>query len=311
MTAARQTLTFLKKRFEEVGIQPLTRYGQNFLIDLNLLQVLINAAELGPDDVVLEVGTGTGSLTAQMAQRAAAVVTVEVDPHMHHLAQEELIAFENVTMLHQDALKNKNRFHPNVMEAVREQMGQAPGRRFKLCANLPYNIATPVLSNLLSVEPWPALMAATIQKELAERIVAAPRSKDYGALSIWMQSQCEVTLVRVMPPEAFWPRPKVHSAIVQIRPDPARRARIPDPDFFHDFVRAMFFHRRKFLRANLVSAFKDRLTKEEADEAMGELGLHGESRSEELDVETMLPLCEAVRVRLVAKEGASPKGAGK
>jgi 16S rRNA (adenine1518-N6/adenine1519-N6)-dimethyltransferase len=298
MPSSRQTLSFLRKRFEEVGIKPITRYGQNFLIDLNLLQVLVDAAELSPEDVVLEVGTGAGSLTAQLSDRAAAVVTVEVDPHMHRLAQEELFGRENVVMLHQDALKNKNRFHPNVMEAVREQMDTAPGRRFKLCANLPYNIATPVLSNLLSVEPWPVLMAATIQKELADRIVAAPRSKDYGALSIWMQSQCQVSIVRVMPPEVFWPRPKVHSAIVQIRPDPARRARIPDVAFFHEFVRAMFFHRRKFLRANLVSAFKDRLPKEEADAAMAELNLSGESRSEELDVETMLALCEAVRRRL-------------
>jgi 16S rRNA (adenine1518-N6/adenine1519-N6)-dimethyltransferase len=297
--SSRQTLTFLKQRFEEVGIKPVTRYGQNFLIDLNLLQVLVNAAELQPHDVVLEVGTGTGSLTAQVAQVVAAVVTVEVDPHMFRLAEEELANFTNVTMLHQDALKNKNRFHSNVLNAIQAQM--TPERQFKLCANLPYNIATPVLSNLLSIEPWPVLMVATIQKELADRIVAAPRSKDYGALSIWMQSQCEVTLVRVMPPEAFWPRPKVHSAIMQIRPLPEKRDRIPDRDFFHNFIRAMFFHRRKFLRANLVSAFKDRLTKDELDDAMAELELHGESRSEELDVETMLQLSEAVRRRVREK----------
>jgi 16S rRNA (adenine1518-N6/adenine1519-N6)-dimethyltransferase len=309
VTTSRQTLTFLKQRFAEVGIHPITRYGQNFLIDLNLLEVLVGAAELDPHDVVLEVGTGTGSLTAQIAQQAAAVVTVEVDPHMFRLAEEELAPLANVTMLHQDALKNKNRFHPNVLEAVRRQM-DAPERRFKLVSNLPYNIATPVLSNLLSVEPWPVLMAATIQKELADRIVAGPRTKDYGALSIWMQCQCRVDLVRVLPPEAFWPRPKVHSAIVQIRPDPARRARIPDPEFFHGFVRAMFFHRRKFLRANLISAFKDRLTKEDLDALMAELDLHGESRSEELDVETMLALGEAVRQRLAEKEGETPQGPG-
>ncbi|MBW3597822.1 MAG: 16S rRNA (adenine(1518)-N(6)/adenine(1519)-N(6))-dimethyltransferase RsmA [Planctomycetes bacterium] len=307
MPSSRQTLSFLRKRFEEGGIKPITRYGQNFLIDLNLLEVLIGAAELGPEDVVLEVGTGAGSLTAQLSDRTAAVVTVEVDPHMHRLAGEELFGRDNVTMLHQDALKNKNRFDPRVMQAVQEQMDKAPGRRFKLCANLPYNIATPVLSNLLSVDPWPVLMAATIQKELADRIVAGPRSKDYGALSIWMQSQCEVAVVRVMPPEVFWPRPKVHSAIVQIRPDPERRARIPDPAFFHHFVRAMFFHRRKFLRANLISALKDRLTKDDVDDAMAELELQGETRSEELDVETMLALCEAVRRRLLEKGDPADK----
>ena len=137
MTLPRQTASYLMRRFEEVGIQPVTRHGQNFLIDLNLVQLLVQTADLGPDDVVLEIGTGTGSLTALMAQRAGGVVTVELDSQLHQLASEALVEFRNVVMLQQDALKNKNRFHPRVMEAVREQLAVAPGRRLKLVANLP------------------------------------------------------------------------------------------------------------------------------------------------------------------------------
>jgi 16S rRNA (adenine1518-N6/adenine1519-N6)-dimethyltransferase len=265
------------------------------LIDLNLLDVLFEAAAIGRDDVVLEVGTGTGSLTAMLAQRAAAVVTVEVDPHMFQLAGEELHRLDNVVMLHTDALKNKNHINPMVLEAVESQLKAAPGRRLKLAANLPYNIATPILGNLLMLEPPPQSMTATIQKELAERIVARPGSKDYGALSIWMQSQCRVEILRVLPPEAFWPRPKVSSAFIQITLDESLRSRIPDRKFFHDFVRAMFCHRRKFLRSELLSVVKGRLDKPAVDALLAGMNLAGTARAEELDVDTMLALCEAVR----------------
>jgi 16S rRNA (adenine1518-N6/adenine1519-N6)-dimethyltransferase len=282
-------------RFREMGIEPATRHGQNFLIDLNLQQIIVDSANLTDADVVLEVGTGTGGLTASMAKRAAAVVTVEIDGHLFELASEELLDYDNVTMLRQDALKNKNQFDARVMEAVGERLAEAPGRRFKLAANLPYNIATPVLSNLLLCEHVPHTMVATIQKELADRIVAQPWSKDYGALSVWMQCQAKTEIMRIMPPSVFWPTPKVDSAIVRITIDAERRASIPDLRFFHQFVRAIFLHRRKFLRANVVSALKQHLSKEQVDEILAEMELRPDARTEQLDVATLLRLTELVR----------------
>ncbi|NQT14421.1 MAG: ribosomal RNA small subunit methyltransferase A [Planctomycetes bacterium] len=293
-----QTLTFLRRRFKEAGIRPRTSLGQNFLIDLNLLDILLETARLGRRDVVLEVGTGTGSLTGLMAAKAAAVVTVEVDRDLFRLASEELDELENVVMLQLDALKNKNRFNSAVLEAVYEQLDAEPGRQFKLLANLPYSIATPVLSNLLATDRPPHTMTATIQKELADRIVARPGTKDYSALSIWMQSQCRVRIARVMPPTAFFPRPKVTSAIVHIELDEALRGRIADRKFFHGFVRSMFFHRRKFLRSELLSAFKKRLTKPQVDHILDQLDLDPKIRAERLDVETMLALAEVVRAEV-------------
>ena len=292
---SRQTKTFLMARFREMGIKPATRHGQNFLIDLNLQQIIVDSAELTDADVVLEVGTGTGALTASMAKRAAAVVTVEIDGHLFELASEELLDYDNVTMLRQDALKNKNQFDARVMEAVGERLAEAPGRRFKLAANLPYNIATPVLSNLLLCEHVPHTMVATIQKELADRIVAQPWSKDYGALSVWMQCQAKTEIVRIMPPSVFWPTPKVDSAIVRITIDAARRASIPDLQFFHQFVRAIFLHRRKFLRANVVSALKQHLSKDQVDEILAKMELNPDARTEQVDVPTLLRLTELVR----------------
>ncbi len=228
----RQTTSFLKRRLEDAGVRPDKRHGQNFLIDLNLLQLLVNAAQLGPQDVVLEVGTGTGSLTALMAQQAAAVVTVELSAELHQLASEELVEFDNVVMLRQDALKNKNRFHPAVLAALREQLDREPQRRFKLVANLPYSIATPVISNLLTTDITPVSMTVTIQKELADRITARPGTKDYSALSIWIQSQCRAEVLRILPPSVFWPRPQVHSAIIQVVPDSVLRGAFPTSPSF-------------------------------------------------------------------------------
>ncbi|HEY5311232.1 MAG TPA: 16S rRNA (adenine(1518)-N(6)/adenine(1519)-N(6))-dimethyltransferase RsmA [Pirellulales bacterium] len=296
-----QTQSFLIRRFAEVGIRPSTRHGQNFLIDLNLVTLLADSAQLDKRDVVLEVGTGTGSLTAILAERAAEVVSVEVDSHMHLLASEELVDVPNVTLLNQDALRNKNHLHPTLMEQVRAKLAAAPGRRFKFAANLPYNIATPVLSNLLAEDPVPITMTATIQKELADRIVAQPSTKDYGALSVWVQSQCDAEIVRLMAPTVFWPRPKVTSAIVQITLRPELRARIADVAFFHQTIRALFFHRRKFLRSVVLSAFKEQLDKPAVDELLAGQGLSETSRAEELDVATLLRLTDALRER-VGKE---------
>jgi 16S rRNA (adenine1518-N6/adenine1519-N6)-dimethyltransferase len=294
---SRQTKSFLISRFREMGIRPATRHGQNFLIDLNLHRLIVDTAELDERDVVLEVGTGTGAITQLIAERAGAVVTVEIDGHMFELASEMLLGLKNVTMLNLDALKNKNNFNPSVVEAVGAQLAAAPDRRLKLVANLPYNIATPVLSNLLSWPYTPHSMVATIQKELGERMAAQPWSKDYSALSAWFQCQADVEIVRVMPPSVFWPEPKVDSAIVKVTIDPERRAAVPDLRYFHQFTKAIFLHRRKFLRANIVSAMKGVLNKAQIDQVIEEMGFTEDARTEQLDVPTLLRLTEAVRKR--------------
>ncbi|MCE9604380.1 MAG: 16S rRNA (adenine(1518)-N(6)/adenine(1519)-N(6))-dimethyltransferase RsmA [Planctomycetia bacterium] len=300
----RQTLSYLSKRLAEVGIKPKSKHGQNFLIDLNLLGIIAATAKLEPTDVVLEVGTGTGGLTALVAPQVAEVVTVEVDPQMHQLASEELIDCENVTLHLGDALESKHRVDEDVLDLLRAKLAVDPRRRLKLVANLPYNIATPLISNLLAGSLVPATMTVTIQKELAERICAAPSTKDYGALSVWVQSQCTAEVVRTMAPSVFWPQPKVDSAILQITLDEARRAKIFDLAYFHRFSRTLFMHRRKFLRSSLVASFKESLSKPEVDEVLRELGFGETSRAEELTVEQILRLAEAFQ-RAQAKHGST------
>lgn len=291
----RQTKSFLIARFREMGIRPATRHGQNFLIDLNLHRVLVDAAELTLDDVVLEVGTGTGALTTLIASQAAAVVTVEIDAHLFELASEQLIDLPNVTMLRIDALRNKNTLDDGLLDAVGAQLAAAPGRRFKLVANLPYNIATPVLSNLLLARYVPHSMTGTIQKELADRITAVPSTKDYSALSVWIQAQCEARIVRELPPSVFWPAPKVHSAIIQLTVDPARRSAIRNLPYFHQITKALFLHRRKFLRANLMAAMKRHLDKDQVDAILQEMQFAPDTRTEQLDISTLIQLADRVR----------------
>lgn len=295
MTTARQTISFLTNRFREAGIKPDVRHGQNFLIDLNLLDVLLESADLSPQDVVLEVGTGLGSLTAKMAPLAAHVITVEIDSRLFQLASEELVDAANVTMLRIDALKNKNHLSPVLIDAVQQKLRETPGAQLKLVANLPYNVATPILSNLLTFDPVPVSLTATVQKELAERMAADPGIKDYSALSIWMQALCYCRIVRSIPPQCFWPKPKVHSAIVHIVPSARKRARIADLEFFHHFIRTLFQHRRKFLRGVLVSMLKDQLAKADVDAILAGFDLPDDARAEQLPVETLIALSNAIR----------------
>jgi 16S rRNA (adenine1518-N6/adenine1519-N6)-dimethyltransferase len=201
-------------------------------------------------------------------------------------------------MLSTDALRRKSQIEPEVLRAVQTQLAAAPGRRFKLVANLPYVVATPILSNLLVLERPPESMTCTIQKELAERIVARPGGKDYGALAVWVQCQCRAEIVRLLPPSVFWPRPKVSSAFIQITLDPQRRERIADRAFFHRFMRAIFSQRRKLLRGGLLRAAEG-LTRPDVDRLLTGLGLAATVRAEQLDPQQILALADAVRAAAV------------
>jgi 16S rRNA (adenine1518-N6/adenine1519-N6)-dimethyltransferase len=302
----RQTVSYVSNRLKAAGLEPVNRFGQNFLIDLNLIDLIVRSAEITPHDCVLEIGTGTGSLTAKMATRAGRVVTVEIDENLARLARQEFAAMPQVTLLQQDALKNKNTIHANVIDAVKNSMAEiGEGARLKLVANLPYNVATPLISNLLAIDPVPSMMVVTIQKELAERIIAVPSTKDYSALTIWIQTLARAEIVRVLPPSVFWPRPKVHSAILKIVTDPQLRQRVSDLDFYHRTVRALYFHRRKFLRSVVISAMKGVMDKAAVDAVLDEAGMKATTRAEELSIETTIDLIERLRQAVEKNSGIS------
>jgi 16S rRNA (adenine1518-N6/adenine1519-N6)-dimethyltransferase len=292
-TTPRQTLSYLRSLFEDRGIRPKRKLGQNFLVDLNLLDFLVRTADLSRNDVVLEVGTGTGSLTARLADQSAAVLTVEVDPSFAALASETFTGRAIIQLVQADILQNKNTLNPEVLEALEAMRRRAGATNLKMTANLPYVVATPVISNFL-IEGVPfERMVVTVQWEIAERLVARPGTKDFGALSILVQSVANVEIARRLSPEVFWPRPEVASAIVVVRPDAGKRAEVGDVARFRAFLRDLYSHRRKNLRGALSGLPSARRDKAEVDRMLAELCLDGTVRAEQLDIETHLRLCAA------------------
>jgi len=316
---ARQTTSYLKALFAQVGFSIDARRGQNFLVDLNLLDLLERSAGVGPDDVVLEVGTGTGALTERLAATAGRVVTVEIDPRLAQLARDRLLAAGidtagvdtagvdaadlhaagsaaathppadgagvpvRVVLVEGDVLAGKHRLAPGVLAAV--EAARAGGGRFMLVANLPYCVATPVISNLLCLPRPFDVATVTVQREMAERMTAAAGSSAYNALSVWVGAQCRGEIVRILPPSAFWPRPQVESAIVRLELEPERRARIDDLGRFHAFVRDVFCHRRKLLRGVLVGIAGGKRSadaRERVARVYDAMGLAADARAEDI-----------------------------
>jgi 16S rRNA (adenine1518-N6/adenine1519-N6)-dimethyltransferase len=286
----RQTQSYLRNLLTERGIKPKNKLGQNFLIDLNLLDVLLRAAELTAEDLAFEVGSGTGSLTARLAEQAGAVLSVEVDPAFAAMAGEAVQDCDNVVLLHADVLRNKNELNPAVLQAAAELARWKGTKRLKLVANLPYAVAVPVISNLLLSEQAVERMVVTVQWEIAQRLMAEAGTKDYGALAVLVQSLAQVQLLRKLPPAAFWPRPLVDSAMVLIRPDAARRAHVGDVQRFRRFLRDLYVHRRKNLRGALAALPGQDRGKQDIDARLAELGIDGTARAETLDREQHLRL---------------------
>ncbi|HEY7308536.1 MAG TPA: 16S rRNA (adenine(1518)-N(6)/adenine(1519)-N(6))-dimethyltransferase RsmA [Gemmataceae bacterium] len=289
--STRQTLSYLRNLFAERGIKPKNKLGQNFLIDLNLLDLVLRSAELTRDDLVLEVGSGTGSLTVRLVEQAGAVVSVEIDADFAALTDEEVTQRDRIALLRADVLKNKNEISPLVLQAVAD-LGQRCGtQRVKLVSNLPYAVAVPVVTNLLIGDLAVERMVVTVQWEIAERLLASPGTKDYGALTVLMQSLADVELVRRLSPKVFWPRPLVDSAIVCIRPNADKRRHVGDPRRFRAFLRDLYVHRRKNLRGALAALPNRDLSKSDVDARLADLGIDGAIRAEALDLEQHLRLC--------------------
>ncbi len=295
MTASspRQTLSYLRNLLESRGIEPKTKLGQCFLIDLNLLDILVQTAELTPKDLVLEVGSGTGSLTNRLAEHAGGVLAVEIDRHLIDLLRETLVGRENVRIVHADALKTKNVINPEMLAALENLRLLTAAESLKLVANLPFAVAVPLIGNLLTSELSFERMVVTVQWEIAERLLAVPGSKAYGAVAVLVQSLAEVSLIRRLPSSVFWPRPKVDSAIMLIRPDAGKRAKAGDVMHFRRFLRDLYVHRRKNLRGALAALPSRPYEKTEVDRKLAQLGIEGTLRAEMLNIDQHLELCKS------------------
>jgi 16S rRNA (adenine1518-N6/adenine1519-N6)-dimethyltransferase len=291
--APRQTQSYLRDLFQCNRLHPKNKLGQNFLIDLNLVDFIVRSADLTRADLALEIGSGTGSLTAKLAEAAGSVLSVEIDPAFHALAMETAHGHDNVRLLNADVLKNKNQMNPDVLANLEELKETYRPQRVKLVANLPYAVATPVITNLLIAGVALERMVVTVQWEIAEKLIARPSTKNYGALAVLVQSLADVEILRRLPPTVFWPRPQVESGIVRIQPNTEKRQQVADVQRLRYFLRDLYSHRRKNLRGGLISVTGHQHEKAIVDAKLAELGYTGTERAEQLSIEQHLQLCEA------------------
>ncbi|MEP0844441.1 MAG: ribosomal RNA small subunit methyltransferase A, partial [Phycisphaerae bacterium] len=226
------------------------RFGQCFLIDGNLLRKLVAAAGVTAHDVVLEVGPGTGTLTEELLAVAGHVLAVEIDNGLAGVCRERFGSSPKFTLLHADVLACKSRIAPQVLAALAERR-TALGGRAMLVANLPYQAATPLLIELMMSPMKVSPLCFTVQAEVADRLVAPPGGKDYGPISVFAQASGRLERIARVPPEAFWPAPRVESAM--LRWDADEREPLPPAvkAALARVVHACFNHRRKTMRANL------------------------------------------------------------
>jgi 16S rRNA (adenine1518-N6/adenine1519-N6)-dimethyltransferase len=243
-----QTLSEIRGLLASAGLSPRHRFGQNFLIDLNLMRKLVVAAQLRAADVVLEVGPGTGSLTEMLLAGGARVIAVEIDAGLHELLRRRLAGASRLTLIGGDVLAGKHHVNPQVLAALAAEPPEPGGSR-KLVANLPYQVATPLIVELLCGQGGLERLCVTIQREVGQRFAAAPRSEAYGAASVVVQTLADIELISVLPPTAFWPRPKVESIMLKITPR-AGPLILPQPQrtAFAAFVQRGFEQRRKTIR---------------------------------------------------------------
>jgi 16S rRNA (adenine1518-N6/adenine1519-N6)-dimethyltransferase len=243
-----QTKQQIQQLLASAGVEPNKRLGQNFLIDLNLMRLLVDNANIGNDDIVLEVGCGTGSLTQALAERAGKVVAVELDETLTKIAAKELAEVRNVEVINADILESKNTINQTISGAIELACKGRTGR-FLLVSNLPYSVASPLMMNLITSSIVTDAMHVTVQKEVADRMTAGPGDKHYGTLSIHMTATGDVKTERVLKPTVFWPQPQVNSAMISFVRKAEKVSQIQSMELLGEVVNLFMQHRRKMVKA--------------------------------------------------------------
>ena len=257
--------------------------GQNFLIDTNVIDRILEGARVQEGDYVIEVGPGIGTLTKEMGRTAQKVVAIEIDKTLIPILEETLSDFPNIEVINQDILK------VNVQELVKEKLNGGP---VKLIANLPYYITTPIVMKFLEEDIPVTDIVVMVQKEVADRMNAQPNSKDYGALSVAVQYYCDTEIVAKAPRHMFMPQPNVDSTVIGLHVREEKKYNVDNEDIFFKTVKASFGQRRKTLLNSLGGL--GFLNKDQIREALQEANIDEKRRGETLSIEEFASLSNAV-----------------
>ena len=257
--------------------------GQNFLIDTNVIDRILEGARVKEGDYVIEVGPGIGTLTKEMGRSAEKVVAIEIDKTLIPILEETLEDFPNIEVINQDILK------VNVQELVKEKLNGGP---VKLVANLPYYITTPIVMKFLEEDIPVTDIVVMVQKEVADRMNAQPNSKDYGALSVAVQYYCDTEIVAKAPRHMFMPQPNVDSTVIGLHVREEKKYNVDNEDIFFKTVKASFGQRRKTLLNSLGGL--GFLSKDQIKLALQEANIDEKRRGETLSIEEFASLSNAV-----------------
>lgn len=273
---------------ERHGFRFSRSMGQNFLIDPSIPAAIAEASGADEGCGVLEIGPGIGPLTAELAKRAGKVVSIELDRALLPVLAETVGDLPNVEIVPGDALR---------LDLERLIAEKFQGLTPMVCANLPYNITTPVLTALLESQQFSAI-TVMIQREVAKRICAQPGTSDYGAFSLYCQYHAQCELLFEVPPDCFIPAPKVTSAVIQLTPTQQPPVAVSDEGFLFRVVRAAFSMRRKTLANGLANGFSGQLTKGEITELIQSCGFAPTVRGEQLGLAEFAQLADAIQSAL-------------
>ncbi|PKM93827.1 MAG: 16S rRNA (adenine(1518)-N(6)/adenine(1519)-N(6))-dimethyltransferase [Firmicutes bacterium HGW-Firmicutes-1] len=257
------------------------RFGQNFLIDSNILEKIVHGAELTKEDVVIEIGPGIGSLTQVLAENAKMVIAIEIDKKLIPILEETLIGYDNVIIINEDILKVD-------MQKLIDQYND--GRKIKVIANLPYYITTPIIMGLFENNVPVDTITVMVQKEVADRMQAGPGTKDYGALSLAVQYYSKPKVIAQVGPNCFIPAPKVGSSVISLKRFDEQEIEVADEKFLFRIIRASFNQRRKTLVNSISNQETLNVSKACLQQVLGKMGLDERIRGEALTLKQFIEL---------------------
>ena len=273
----------VKEMIVKHGFRFSKRLGQNFLIDGNIVDKIIDMAEVSKEDYVIEIGPGIGTLTQKLCERAKKVVAVEIDSKLIPILEENLKEFDNFELIHNDVLK------VDIDSLIDSEF---EGKKAKVVANLPYYITTPIIMELLEKRLNIESITVMIQKEVAERINAKPSCKDYGALTLAIQYYSSSVSGFIVSPKCFMPQPKVDSLVTKLNVLDNPPVKVKDEKILFKVIKAAFSQRRKILVNSLVNSCLFNISKDAAKDILISLGLNENIRGEALTLEQFAELTE-------------------
>ncbi len=272
----------IKRELADYGLTPRKRWGQHFLVDHNILSKVIQRAQLEKGDVVLEIGPGLGEMTLALARQVGKVIAVEIDPKLVKILEEKTRDFSNIMIVKGDVLKIDF-----------EQFYHQKNQRLKVVANLPYQISTPLLFRFIESRELFSTLTLTLQREVAERMIAPPGGKNYGPLSVLTQSFLKVSIQFTIKPSAFFPPPEVESAVIHTVWVERPLVRSEEEEWFRKVVKGCFSYRRKKLMNALRYAGIP--LPEDLEQRVEKIGVNPQRRPETLSIQEFVCLAEALR----------------